>query len=176
MLQPERLDRPALVVRLPPPWRFDRPGWSTSSRRVTVLVFVGLPRNPVVLWPNHCKSCGLGVTSMPILFITCLLRSSWLGLGFVDQPRNLVVLWPNDCKPRAQTSVISHYPASAPCSGFCLALLSTMHLALHPVCHEVPQTKLACLSTPWSPHRHRPFMLVLHLHQRKSSRNMHLQY
>jgi hypothetical protein len=28
----------------------------------------------------------------------------------------------------------------------------------------------------WRPHRRRPFVLVLHLHQYQSSRNLHLQY
>jgi hypothetical protein len=39
--------------------------------------------------------------------------------------------------------------------------------------HRVEPTRL---STPWRPHRLRPFVPALHLHQRKSSCNLHLQY
>jgi hypothetical protein len=41
---------------------------------------------------------------------------------------------------------------------------------------RVPRTKPTCLLHTWRPHRRRPFALVLHLHQHKSSRNPHLQY
>jgi hypothetical protein len=52
----------------------------------------------------------------------------------------------------------------------------TMRLALDPVGHRVPRTKPTSLSTPRRPARLRPFVLVLHLHQRKPSCNQHLQY
>jgi hypothetical protein len=47
--------------------------------------------------------------------------------------------------------------------------------------HSLPPPRVrraepTCLSTPRRPHRLRPFTPALHLHQRKSSRNMHLQY
>ena len=58
----------------------------------------------------------------------------------------------------------------------CPACSCTMWPALDPVSHRVPRTKPTCLSTPRRPPRHRPFALVLHLHQRKSNRNLHLQY
>jgi hypothetical protein len=45
-----------------------------------------------------------------------------------------------------------------------------------PVCHRVHRAEPTCLSTLWRPHRLRPFAPALHLHQRKSSRNLHLQY
>jgi hypothetical protein len=51
-----------------------------------------------------------------------------------------------------------------------------MRLALDPAGHRVPRTKPTCLLHTWRPHRRRPFVLVLHLHQHQSSRNLHLQY
>jgi hypothetical protein len=39
-----------------------------------------------------------------------------------------------------------------------------------------PQTNSTCLLHTWRPHQHRPFTLVLHLHQHQSSCNLHLQY
>jgi hypothetical protein len=48
--------------------------------------------------------------------------------------------------------------------------------ALDPAGHLVPRTKPTCLLHTWRPHRRRPFVLVLHLHQHQSSRNLHLQY
>jgi hypothetical protein len=57
-----------------------------------------------------------------------------------------------------------------------LAFLTTMRPALDPAGHRVPRVRPTCLSTPRRPRRHRPFAPTLHLHQRKSSRNLHLQY
>jgi hypothetical protein len=51
-----------------------------------------------------------------------------------------------------------------------------MRPALDPAGHRVPQTKPTCLLHTWRPHRRRPFLLVLHLHQHQSSRNLRLQY
>jgi hypothetical protein len=51
-----------------------------------------------------------------------------------------------------------------------------MRPALDPAGHRVPRVRPTCLSTPRRPHRLRPFAPALHLHQRKSSRNLHLQY
>jgi hypothetical protein len=51
-----------------------------------------------------------------------------------------------------------------------------MRPALDPAGHRVPRTKPTCLLHTWRPHRRRPFVLVLHLHQHQSSRNLHLQY
>jgi hypothetical protein len=51
-----------------------------------------------------------------------------------------------------------------------------MRPALDSAGHRVPRTKPTCLLHTWRPHRRRPFMLVLHLHQHLSSRNLHLQY
>jgi hypothetical protein len=78
-------------------------------------------------------------------------------------------------KPHTQTS-INRYLAMSPCTQLHLALLVSMWPALDPVGHLVSRTKPTCLSTPRMSHRHRPFVLVLHLHQHKPSRNLHLQY
>jgi hypothetical protein len=51
-----------------------------------------------------------------------------------------------------------------------------MRPALDPTGHRVPPTKPTCLLHTWSPHQQRPFVLVLHLHQHESSRNLHLHY
>jgi uncharacterized protein YraI len=51
-----------------------------------------------------------------------------------------------------------------------------MRLALDSTDHRVPRTKPNCLLRAWRPHRQWPFVLVLHLHQHQSSRNLHLQY
>jgi hypothetical protein len=48
--------------------------------------------------------------------------------------------------------------------------------ALDPAGHRIPRTKPTCLLHTWRPHRQRSFVLVLHLHQHKSSCNLHLQY
>jgi hypothetical protein len=75
---------------------------------------------------------------------------SRLDLGFVAQPRNVHRLH--------------------------LAVLATMRPALDPAGHREPRMKPTCLLHTWRPHRQRPFVLVLHLHQHKSSHNLHLQY
>jgi hypothetical protein len=59
---------------------------------------------------------------------------------------------------------------------FILLFHATMRPALDPAGHQVPRTKRNCLLHTWRPHRRRPFVLVLHLHQYQSSRNLHLQY
>jgi hypothetical protein len=51
-----------------------------------------------------------------------------------------------------------------------------MRPALDHAGHRVPRTKPTCLLHTWRPHRQRPFVLALHLHQHQSSRNLHLQY
>jgi hypothetical protein len=51
-----------------------------------------------------------------------------------------------------------------------------MRPALDPAGHRVPRAETTCLSTPQRPIRKSPFVPALHLHQRKSSYNLHLQY
>jgi hypothetical protein len=51
-----------------------------------------------------------------------------------------------------------------------------MRPALDPAGHRVPRVTLLVSPLLGGPARHRPFAPTLHLHQRKSSLNLHLQY
>jgi hypothetical protein len=90
----------------------------------------------------------------------------WLNQGFVVNCR----------KPHVQTPVVSPYPAPALVHDFILLFL--------PPCgpHSTPlaivSLKPSLLVSPLlgGPARHRPFALSLHLHQRKSSHSLDLQY
>jgi hypothetical protein len=62
------------------------------------------------------------------------------------------------------------------CPLLYLVFLTTMRPALDPTGHRVPQASLLLSPLLEGPARHRPFARTLHLHQRKSSRNLHLQY
>jgi hypothetical protein len=77
----------------------------------------------------------------------------------------------NRRKPRVHTPVLSHYPALAPVHDFVLLFLPpcSPHLTLLATGSLEP-------SLLRGPARHRPFAPALHLHQRKLSRNLHLQY
>jgi hypothetical protein len=76
----------------------------------------------------------------------------------------------NRRKPHVQTSVVSRYPALAPIDEFVLLFF--------PPCGPHLTLESALLASPLlgDPTRHRPFVPTLHLHQRKSSLNLHLQY
>jgi hypothetical protein len=82
----------------------------------------------------------------------------------------------NRRKPRVQTPVVSRYPAPAPIDDFVLLFLPPCGPHLTPL--ATGSLKLGLLVSPLlgGPARHRPFAPTLHLHQRKSSRNLHLQY
>jgi hypothetical protein len=90
---------------------------------------------------------------------------------WLNQPHVFVV---NRRKPRVQTPVVRRYPTPARVHDFVLLFL--------PPCgpHSTPlatgSLKLSLLVSPLlgGPARHRPFALALHLHQSKSSRNLHL--
>jgi hypothetical protein len=58
----------------------------------------------------------------------------------------------------------------------CLAFLATMRPALDPASHQSLELGLLVSPLLRGPARHRPFAPTLHLHQRKSRRNLHLQY
>jgi hypothetical protein len=73
--------------------------------------------------------------------------SSRLDLGFEAQPKNCTRFFLPQCGPH---------------------LISFGH--------RVHRAEPTCLSTPHRPHKLRLFALALHLHQCKSSRNLHLQY
>jgi hypothetical protein len=82
----------------------------------------------------------------------------------------------NRHKPRVQTPVVSRYLAPASVHDFILLFLPPCgpHLTLLATRSLEPSLLVSPLLE--GPARHRPFTLVLHLHQRKSSRNLHLQY
>jgi hypothetical protein len=90
----------------------------------------------------------------------CSLRQSPLVTWLPWSPGSTLVLWFNQ-----ETVHRLH-----------LAVLATIRPALDPAGHRVPRTKPTCLLHTWRPHRQRPFVLVLHLHQHEWGRNLHLQY
>jgi hypothetical protein len=96
---------------------------------------------------NHCKPYRIGMTSTPLPLKTWPPRLSRLGLVFEAQPRNYTRFrLAHPCYHAAHS--LSRWPPDP---------LNQAYFSVH----------------TWSPLRHRPFALVLHQHQRKSSR---LQY
>jgi hypothetical protein len=79
-------------------------------------------------------------------------------------------------KPRVQTLVVSRYPAPAPIDDFVLLFLPPCGQHLTPLATGSLESGLLVSPLLGGPARHRPFAPTLHLHQRKSSRNLHLQY
>jgi hypothetical protein len=75
-----------------------------------------------------------------------------------------------------QTPVVSRYPAPAPINDFVLLFLPPCGSHLTPLASGFLESGLLVSPLLGGPARHRPFAPTLHLHQRKSSRNMHLQY
>jgi hypothetical protein len=98
------------------------------------------------------------------------------GLGFVAQLSNPASFVVNRRKSRVQTSVVSRYPAPAPINDFILFFLPPCGLHLTPLATESLESGLLVSPLLGGPARHRPFVPSLHLHQRNSSRNLHLQY
>jgi hypothetical protein len=82
----------------------------------------------------------------------------------------------NRRKPHVQTLVVSRYPAPAPIDDFFLLFLPPCgpHLTLL----STGSLESGLLASPLLEGyaRHRPFAPTLHLDQRKSRRNLHLQY
>jgi hypothetical protein len=97
---------------------------------------------------------------------------SWF-CGSTKQLHSFVV---NCRKPRVQTSVVSRYPTSAPVHDFILLFLPPCGPHLTPLATGSLKSSLLVSPLLGGPARHRPFTLALHLHQRKLSRNLHLQY
>jgi hypothetical protein len=77
---------------------------------------------------------------------------------------------------RVQTPVVSHYPPSAPVHDFVLLFLPPCSPHSTPLATGSLKSSLLVSPLLGGPARHRPFTLALHLHQYKSSRNLHLQY
>jgi hypothetical protein len=82
----------------------------------------------------------------------------------------------NRRKPRVQTPVVSRYPAPTPVEDFVLLFLPPCGPHLTPLVTGSLESDLLVSPLLGGPARHRPFAPTLHLHQRKSSRNLHLQY
>jgi hypothetical protein len=95
------------------------------------------------------------------------------GLGFVTQPSNPTGFMVNHRKPRMQTSVVSSYPTLAPINDFVVLFLPPCGPHLTPLATGSLESGLLVSPLFGGPARHRPFAPTLHLHQRKSSRNLY---
>jgi hypothetical protein len=82
----------------------------------------------------------------------------------------------NRRKPRVQAPVVSHYPTPTPIDDFVLLFLSPCDPHLTPLATRSLESGLLVSPLLGGPARHIPFAPTLHLHQRKPSRNLHLQY
>jgi hypothetical protein len=82
----------------------------------------------------------------------------------------------NHRKPCVQTPVVSCYPAPAPIDDFVLLFLPPCGPHLTSLATRSLESGLLVSPLLGGLARHRPFAPTLHLHQRKSSRNLHLQY
>jgi hypothetical protein len=98
------------------------------------------------------------------------------GLGFVVQPSKSAGFVVNRRKPCVQTPVVRRYPTLAPVHDFVLLFLPPCGPHLTPLPTRSLEPSLLVSPLLGGPARHRPFALSLHLHQRKSSLNLHLQY
>jgi hypothetical protein len=97
----------------------------------------------------------------------------------------VLVLWLNQVtrwflvnrrKPRVQTPVVSRYPTLAHVHDFILLFLPPCGLHLTPLATGSLKPSLLVSPLLGGPASPRPFAPDLHLHQRKSSCNLHLQY
>jgi hypothetical protein len=79
-------------------------------------------------------------------------------------------------KPRVQTPVVSRYPVPAPVDDFFLLFSPPCGPHLTPLVTGSLESGLLVSPLLGGPARNRPFALTLHLHQRKSSCNLLLQY
>jgi hypothetical protein len=82
----------------------------------------------------------------------------------------------NRHKPRVHTLVVSRYLAPAPVHDFVLLFLPPCGPHLTPLVTGSLEPSLLVSPLLEGLARHRPFAPALHLHQRKSSRNLHPQY
>jgi hypothetical protein len=82
----------------------------------------------------------------------------------------------NRCKPRVQTLVVRRYPALAPVHDVVLLFLPPCGSHFTPLATGSLDPNLHVSPLLRGPARHKPFAPALHLHQRKSIRNLHLQY
>jgi hypothetical protein len=82
----------------------------------------------------------------------------------------------NRRNPRMQTPIVSRYPALALVDDFVLLFLPQCGPRLTPLATGSLDSGLFVSPFHRGPARHRPFAPTLHLHQCKSSHNLHLQY
>jgi hypothetical protein len=82
----------------------------------------------------------------------------------------------NRRKPCVQTPVVSRYPAPTPVDNFVLLFLPPCSPHSTPLATGSLESGLLVYPLLGGPARHRPFAPTFHLHQRKSSRKLHLQY
>jgi hypothetical protein len=75
-----------------------------------------------------------------------------------------------------QTPIVSRYPTPAPVHDFVLLFSPPCGPHLTPLATGSLEPSLPISPLLGGPARHRPFAPALHLQQRKSSRNLHLQY
>jgi hypothetical protein len=97
---------------------------------------------------------------------------SWF-CGSTKEPDGFVV---NRRKPRVQTPIVRCYLALAPVHDFVLLYLKPCDPHLTSLATGSLKPSLLVSPLLGGPARHRPFVLALHLHQRKSRRILHLQY
>jgi hypothetical protein len=82
----------------------------------------------------------------------------------------------NHRKPCVQTPVVSRCPTPAPVHDFVLLFFPSCASHLTPLATGSLESDLLVSPLLRGPARHRTFAPTLHLHQCKSSRNLHLQY
>jgi hypothetical protein len=82
----------------------------------------------------------------------------------------------NHRKPHVLTLVVSRYPTLAPIDDFVLLFFPPCSPHLTMLATGSLESGLLVSPPLGGPARHRPSAPTLHLHQRKSSRNLHLQY
>jgi hypothetical protein len=110
-------------------------------------------------------------------------RRAWI-LSLPDEPP-ILVFWLNQvtrrfCSEPPQTPRADFSREPLPCIGsrprLRLGFLATMRPHLTSPATRSLKPRLLVFPLLRGTVRHRPFTLALHLHQRKSSRNLHLQY
>jgi hypothetical protein len=82
----------------------------------------------------------------------------------------------NHRKSHVQTPVVSLYPAPAPVHDFILLFSPPCGPHLTSLATGSLESGLLVSPLLGGPARHRPFAPTLHLQERKSSRNLHLEY
>jgi hypothetical protein len=103
----------------------------------------------------------------------CLPSLRFWFCGSTKSPDGFAV---NRRKPRVQNLVVNCYPTPTPVHNYVVLFLPPCGPHLTPLATGSLKPSLLVSPLLGGPARNRPFMLALHLHQCKSSRNRHLQY